>query len=223
VSIKTKIHPFLPAQWDPIIVRSLLVACAVVVIDNNETLIQNARLHGTVAITGDATSDETLLDAGLLTASSVAAVTSSDAVNAMICLTAHALAPDVKIVARAEDESAICKLKRAGADEVLSPACYGGDGIAQQILHPQVASLMPGLHGSDEGLSFVEFVVDHDNTTIAKLGAKHPRLVFIASRSHDGEVKLRPSGNQELNKGDVLIIAGEPHEIEMLRKAKAAA
>lgn len=206
-----------------VIERMIAAGQQVAVIDNNERLVQNARKRGCVAITGDATSDEALLDAGLMRASSLAAVTSSDAVNAMICLSAHALAPELNIIARAEDESSISKLKRAGANEVLSPSSYGGDGIAQQILHPKVASLMPGLQGPDAGLSFVEFIVDRKSETIAELGARHPRLVFIAARNQAGDVMLRPGGDQVLSEGDVLIIAGEPSEVESLRSTKAAA
>jgi voltage-gated potassium channel len=195
----------------------------VTAIDNNETLVQDAQNRGIIAIRGDATNDETLYKAGLDNAASIAAVTSSDAVNAMICLSAHAIAPDVNIVARAEDESAICKLQRAGAHEVLSPATYGGDGIAQQILHPQVASLMPGIHSSNELLSFTEYVIE-DDTTIAQLGAVYPRLVFIASRGIDGSVTLRPRGDKRLRTGEVLIIAGDPSDVNTLHiNCRAAA
>lgn len=206
-----------------IIERLTDAGMTVTAIDSNETLVQDARNRGIIAIRGDATNDDTLYKAGLDNAASIAAVTSSDAVNAMICLSAHAIAPDVNIVARAEDESAICKLQRAGAHEVLSPATYGGDGIAQQILHPQVASLMPGIHSANELLSFDEYVVEQD-TTIAKLGAQHPSIVFIASRSEEGSVTLRPCGDRLMRKGEVLIVAGHPADVVDLRTdCKAAA
>ncbi|MEL7485107.1 MAG: potassium channel family protein, partial [Planctomycetota bacterium] len=68
-----------------------------VVIDTDAKLVAQARELGMIALEGDATEDGTLEAAGMDRAASLAAITSSDAVNAMICLTAHAIAPDLRI------------------------------------------------------------------------------------------------------------------------------
>ncbi len=189
----------------------------VVGIDSDEACVEEFRQRGLIAITGDATSDETLERAGLANARAVAVATASDAANAMICLSAHAIAPDTQIVARAEAESSICKLKRAGATEVLSPTSYGGDGIAQQILHPEVASILPGLHENDsDGIMFVEYKITEPDLTIAKLGTRHPRLIFIAHRTKEGKSVLRPEGATALYEGDAVVIAGAREEIYQL-------
>lgn len=189
----------------------------IVGIDSDESKVEALRQRGMIAITGDATSDETLERAGLANARAIAVATASDAANAMICLSAHAIAPDTPIVARAEDETSICKLKRAGATEVLSPTSYGGDGIAQHILHPGVASILPGLHENEnEGIVFVEYKVTEPDMTIAKLGARHPRLIFIAHRTKDGKSRLRPEGSTQLLQGDAVVIAGACDEIYQL-------
>ncbi|GAB5496509.1 MAG: potassium channel protein [Phycisphaerales bacterium] len=189
----------------------------IVGIDSDESRVENLRERGMIAITGDATSDETLERAGLANARAVAVATASDSANAMICLSARAIAPDTPIVARAEAESSICKLQRAGATEVLSPSSYGGDGIAQHILHPGVASIMPGLHENDaEGVMYVEYKVTETDLTIAKLGARHPRLIFIAHRTKDGGSVFRPEGSTQLQMGDSIMIAGARDEIYQL-------
>ncbi len=200
---------------------------AVVAIDSDTKRVESARIHGVVAMEGDATSDEALLDAGVDRATSVVAVTSSDAVNAMICLTAHALAPEAEVVARAEDESSICKLKRAGASSVMSPASYGGDGIAERILRPEVARLLPGLQGNDDGLNFAEVTISpgsaFDGATIKEIGAAHPRLAFVAARGCEGELAIRPAVDRRFKAGDVLVVAGENADVERMRASRRAA
>lgn len=199
----------------------------VVAIDNDSKRVEAARARGLIAIEGDASSDECLIRAGVRCADALAALTSSDAVNALICLSAHALAPDAMVIARAEEEASISKLHRAGACTVLSPATYGGDGIAEHILQPEVARLMPGLEGDDHQLQFAEVAVTPTSPfagiKIAALGAAHPRLAIVAARNSAGEIAIRPPADRVLSAGDVLIVAGEADDVAKLRRTKLAA
>ena len=72
-------------------------------------------------IEGDATDDAVLLQAGIARARSIIACADSDANNVFITLTARELRADIAIVARAALEDTEKKLKRAGADRVISP------------------------------------------------------------------------------------------------------
>jgi len=199
----------------------------VVAIDSDQKRVESLRQRGVTAIEGDATSDDTLLEAGIERVRAVAAVTSSDAINALICLSAHALAPEANLIARAEDESSICKLRRAGAHHVMSPATYGGDGIAEHIVRPEVARLLPGLEGAEEGLQFAELCVvlgsRFEKMSIGALGAAHPRLAFVAARVSGGEVTIRPSAERVLEVGDVLVVAGQAVDVRAMRHWKLAA
>jgi len=58
----------------------------------------------------------------------------SDAANVFITLTARALNPDLRIVARASEGASIDKLLRAGADEVVSPYRLTGRRMANLTL-----------------------------------------------------------------------------------------
>ena len=199
----------------------------VAAIDADADRVAQARELGIMAIVGDATSDDALGVAGIERASAVAAVTSSDAVNALICLTVHALNPELRIIARAEDESSICKLRRAGADSVISPASYGGDGVAENMLRPDVARLLPGLQGSDDGLHFAEITVTphsvHEGKSVRELGVANPDLVFIAIRDPQGKSRLRPEGSHVLKSGEVVVVTGDALHIEGLRSNRRAA
>ncbi len=192
-----------------------------VVIDTDEKLVAQARELGMIALEGDATEDGVLEAAGLDRAASLAAITSSDAVNAMVCLTAHAIAPDLRIIARAEDEDSIRKMTRAGADRVLSPSSHGADGIAQTLLRPDAARVLFGDGGIDSALAFGELAIAEGSPfagrTLRDIGANAPSIVFVASTTAAGEIEMRPSADRSLATGDVLIIAGTNAEIRELR------
>jgi len=72
-------------------------------------------------IEGDASSDAVLRQAGLERARALIACADSDPENIFITLTARELRPDITIIARAALEDTESKLKRAGADRVISP------------------------------------------------------------------------------------------------------
>ncbi|MEM9166789.1 MAG: potassium channel protein [Planctomycetota bacterium] len=204
------------------VTRQLVAAdVAFVVVDTDEKLVAQARELGMIAIEGDATEDGTLENAGLERACSLAAITSSDAVNAMICLTAHAIAPELRIIARAEDEDSIRKMTRAGAERVLSPSSHGADGIAQTLLRPDAARVLFGDGGIDSALAFGEIAVDNGSPfagrTLREIGATTPSIVFVASTSAEGEIEMRPRADRSLSAGDVLIVAGTNAEIRELR------
>ena len=75
----------------------------------------------------------------------------SDAANMFIPLTARALNPDLRIVARASEQASIGKLVRAGADEVVSPYGLTGRRMAAVLaVQPSVLEVLDLLNlGSD--------------------------------------------------------------------------
>ncbi|MEO1534017.1 MAG: potassium channel protein [Planctomycetota bacterium] len=198
-----------------------------VVIDTDSKLVAQARELGMIALEGDATEDGTLEAAGMDRAASLAAITSSDAVNAMICLTAHAIAPDLRIIARAEDEDSIRKMTRAGASRVLSPSSHGADGIAQTLLRPDAAKILFGDGAVDSALTFGEVTIDTHSPlagrTLRDIGAASPSVVFVAATHASGEVEMRPSADRPLDTGDVLIVAGTNAKIRELKQSLRAA
>ena len=60
----------------------------------------------------------------------------SDAENVFITLTARQMAPDVMIVARAEQPSTQKKLRQAGANHVVLPAAIGAHRIVSLLTNP---------------------------------------------------------------------------------------
>src|SRR3954452_9004395 len=86
--------------------------------------------------------DDALRSAGIERARAVIACVDSDAENIFITLTAGHLRPDIAIVARAPREVPERKLRRAGADRVISPYKTSGTEMARLALHPQVTGVV---------------------------------------------------------------------------------
>lgn len=86
------------------------------------------------AIVGDPSDDEPLRRAGIERARAVLVATNDDAQDALAILTARQLNPDARIVAAATDRDNIEKLRRAGADSVISPAVIGGHLLVRSAM-----------------------------------------------------------------------------------------
>jgi voltage-gated potassium channel len=93
-------------------------------------------------IEGDPANDGVLIQAGIERACSIIACADSDPQNIFITLTARELRADIPIVARAALEDSEKKLKRAGADRVISPYKASGTEMAHLALHPQLRGVV---------------------------------------------------------------------------------
>ncbi len=113
-----------------------------VVIDDDEANRDAAYAPGVRFIHARPSDDSALHDAGIERARAVIACVDSDAENIFIALTVSELAPDIAIVARASHQEAESKLRRAGADRVISPYKSSGTEMARLALHPNVSGTM---------------------------------------------------------------------------------
>src|SRR5450759_564957 len=107
---------------------------AFVVIEVGEDAVADRVARGEDVILGDATDEKVLESAGVRRAKGLVAALQSDADNLYVTLTAREMNPGLRIVARATDDVAAAKLKRAGADRAISPNVIGGREMAQHLL-----------------------------------------------------------------------------------------
>ncbi len=108
-----------------------------VVVDRDPASRQLAERLGIGFVEGDAAEDAVLLEAGIARARSILVCADSDAINVFITLTARELRADIAIVARATVEDTEKKLRRAGADSVISPYKTSGAEMARLALLEQ--------------------------------------------------------------------------------------
>jgi voltage-gated potassium channel len=107
-----------------------------VVIEQDPVIIEKIESKNYLFLEMDATSEEALLNAGIMKAKGIATALRSDANNVFITLTAKGLRPDIYILARASHENNEDKLSRAGASRVVSPHLIGGKRMAQVLKRP---------------------------------------------------------------------------------------
>jgi voltage-gated potassium channel len=108
-----------------------------VIVESDRYLAESLSNQDMPVIEGDPTLEDTLLSANITAAESIIACLDDDAQNAMITLIANDLRKqgkcenDLRIIARAEYQSAIARMKSAGADYVISPSTTAGKAMAE--------------------------------------------------------------------------------------------
>jgi voltage-gated potassium channel len=164
-------------------------------------------------IAGQPAEDEVLRSAGIERARAVVACVDSDAENIFITLTARGLCPDIRIVARASAEAAEPKLKRAGADRVISPYKASGAEMARLVLTPQVSGVVDV--APEYRMEEIEVTVGcaGEGKTI---GDVRGGSFIVALRRPDGTVQAQPPGETKLAPGDVIVAMGTLRTMDRL-------
>ncbi|MFN2611832.1 MAG: TrkA family potassium uptake protein [Solirubrobacterales bacterium] len=191
-----------------------------VVIDSEPANREYAHAVRAPFLVGSPSDDEMLQRAGLDRARAVLACVDSDAENIFICLTVRELREDVLVVARASVEDSEKKLKRAGADRVISPYKASGAEMARLTLHPQVAGVVDV--GAEYRMEEIEVTrgCAAVGRRIADLkGSSH----IVGLRRPDGKVEPQPGAETVLKEGEVLIVAGTTQAMERLEELFAPA
>jgi voltage-gated potassium channel len=116
------------------ILQELRGEVEVVVVTEDTSRAQTLTDRGFEVLVADPSDEQTLDRANVDEAVAVVAATESDAEDALAILTARQLNPDVRIVAAATHRENVNKLKRAGADTVISPASIGARLLAESAL-----------------------------------------------------------------------------------------
>ena len=96
----------------------------------------------TPLIVGDPASDEVLMSAGVDVAAGIVACTDNDKENVVITLSARQLNPKIRIVSRVTDIGAEDKIRRVGANAVVSPTYIGGLRLASELIRPTVVNFL---------------------------------------------------------------------------------
>jgi voltage-gated potassium channel len=105
-----------------------------VVLTPDDDVASRLRDRGTMTVTANPSNESALERARVEKARAVVAATADDADDALAVLTARQMNPDLRIVVSAADEENVRKLRRAGADTVISPASIVGDLLVESAL-----------------------------------------------------------------------------------------
>jgi voltage-gated potassium channel len=195
-----------------------------VVIEQDEALADKLLSQGYLVLMGDSTSDEVLRGAGIDRARGIVCAVSSDPDNLYITLTSRDLNKDIYIIARANEESAIKRLMKAGANKVVSPSITGANQMAQMLLRPAVADFIE-LATMAEGLELeMEQVLIEKGSPFIDNQLKDTRIrseldvIVIAIKRKDGHMIFNPSADTIIQESDALVAIGSHNNLTMLEQ-----
>ncbi len=119
-----------------VIDRLMKKGIAVVAIDSDGAQLAalKRRYRGLYTIDGDASSELTLAEAGLLSARHVVAALDSEVDNLMIAITCKDMGSNISVFARSNDSAVASRMRKAGVDEIVCPNQLCGDRFAELIL-----------------------------------------------------------------------------------------
>ena len=195
----------------------------VIVVDADGEKIRNASEDGFVGIHGDGGQDEVLIKAGITRAKSLICTVAPDSAALMTVLSAHVIAPDVEIVAKATLPESEAKLVRAGASKVISMHHIAASRIVDEIVGGAAVSREGSRSIEVEGGVFSvetgEVIVVGDgpycdvpigeSTVISDSKAD----VVAVKRGDSGEI-VDANDDTVPRAGDRLILVGTPEHVE---------
>lgn len=195
-----------------------------IIIEKDPVAANLAESAGHLVLVGDATIDQTLLSAGIMRAKRLVSLLSNDADNLYVILASRELNKELFIMSRAEDEASERRLKRAGANRVMSPYTVGARKIADGILRPFVTDFID-VAVSDPSVEMqIEEIQIPQNSTISGKSLEQSEIrqktnvIVAAMINSKGEMTFNPAGKALIEAGSILIALGLKNDLSKLEQ-----
>lgn len=179
---------------------------------------------GFFGLQGDALEEAELTQAGAEHARCLISTIDSDANNVFLILSARRVNAELRLVVRAESDSAISKLKQVGADAVISPITLGAETIAQAALRPHVVDFINATtRARHERYQIEEIHVPEGSPFAGKslsdlaFGRDHGVILVGVTGATEEESLFNPSASTVIKPDDILIVLGESDEVANIK------
>jgi len=196
--------------------------------ENAERLARLQQLFPKILIptvTGNTMSDEVLLEAGITRAKGIICALHDDRDNIYLTVSARQLNPKLRIVSKGEDIESVEKLRRAGADSVVTPAYIGGLRMVSEMIRPHAVQFLDVMMRDKERNMRIEDVTVPDGAGIigkairdVMFRAAGNFLILALKDPKDNILQYAPSGNSVITAGTHLVVLGGPDTIQKLRE-----
>jgi len=196
-----------------------------VIVDRSAARVLEANQQGHLAVEGDASREDTLRPIGIERARGLVAAVGTDAENVYAVLTARVMKSDLFIIARAESEDSIPKLKKAGADRVISPYKIGAVQIAQTAMRPAVVDFVEiATSSTNLELSIEQIRIEQASGLSGRplsevIQRDKMNVVVVGIQDAQGRMEFNPMRNTVLHVGDHLIVLGSSSTLKELERA----
>jgi voltage-gated potassium channel len=193
-----------------------------VVVDTEPARVERAMLSGMLAVAADATRDDTLRQVAIERARGLVAALATDADNLFVLLSAKGLNPKLYVAARAAEEGAEEKMRRAGADAVFAPYAITGHRLAQSLLRPHVVQFLDfTTKDIAMDISIEQVRVSAGSEVAAKTiremqMRRNMGVIVMAIRRRDGTMLFNPPADTAVEAGDYLIVMGKQEDLTAL-------
>jgi voltage-gated potassium channel len=196
----------------------------VVVIETSDVRAADAEDAGFLVVRGDATLEETMRAAGIERANRIVSLLPRDSDNLYVILTAREISSSIHIVARSEDEVGEKRLRRAGADQLISTFSLAARKLADGLLRPQITEFFEVAGTGKDGWKIEEIRIPPTSPvcgqSLKQLSLRQTAKVGIAAVvSQSGELEINPDGATLLEAGSVLIAIGWKRDLETLERS----
>ncbi|MDO8473234.1 MAG: potassium channel protein [Dehalococcoidia bacterium] len=191
-----------------------------VVIESNPTTSAQAERDGRLVITGDATGDDVLKEAGMQRARALIAAMGTSVENTYVTLSARSIHPKLYIVARADSKHSEQKLKQAGANRVISTSSIGALRLAQLSLRPLVIEFLDTVVAGGVEYSMEEVIVDPKSAlvgmTVEQSRSSCGGSNILALKKVNGELIPNPLSSVIIQAGDQLVVIGTKKQLDVV-------
>jgi voltage-gated potassium channel len=193
-----------------------------VVIDSDRDSIARVEEDNRLYVFADATNDEVLKEAGIKQARGLVVAVAGDAESTYITLSARELRSDLFIEARSSGSEAEAKLKRAGADRVISPNHIGARRMAMLALRPTVVDFIDTViyHRGHE-LQMENIAINRRSSLVGlevDEARRRTKATILALNRKSGKLVANPPGEEKLEAGDTLIAIGTSEQLKSLEE-----
>ncbi|MCO8125364.1 NAD-binding protein [Stieleria sp. TO1_6] len=195
-----------------------------VIIELDPAHYQQAVDLGYLAVNADATDEDALLKAGVMTASAIIVALPTDAENVFITLSARNLCPAIRIVALADLESSSRKLRQAGANEVVMGHQMVAEYMSRLVTRPTAAQFYSSLAQPE----FKDLMLDElripdgsliENQSIAQLRIRDKHhLLVVAVKGKDDTLDFNPPGERIFQIGETILVMGKEADVNAFQK-----
>jgi voltage-gated potassium channel len=175
-------------------------------------------------IVGDVGDDDVLREAGIERASGLVAALPDDRDNLYATVSARSLNERVRIVAKSVSPAAEAKLRRSGADGVVSPYFIGGMRMVSEMVRPTVVKFLDNmLRDRERNLRIEEVLVPTgsplDGLRLGRAGLRAwSDLLVMAVQEADGNYRYNPPADYVLSGESHLVVLAPAPVLHELRR-----
>jgi len=192
-----------------------------IVIEKENHAVNQLDAEGFLYVEGQATEDEALLTAGVERAKVLVSTLPDEADNVYLALTARHMNPSLHIICRADNPAGEKKLKRAGANYVVSPHVLGGMRMAMASIRPNVVDFIQMTALGESGLGIEEVSIPEgcqfSGKTLVESNFKSEYgVTVIGIKKPDQKMIINPPSDAIVENGDILVLVGTSEQLERI-------